>query len=89
MYYLHLFTIPLISVMPYKVYNEQQGVGTTAKTLKSVIYYNVCNVPTWRHQDGRKWHMGVILQPCQHGGTRNEKTDCKQFAARERLKHSV
>ena len=34
----------LISVMPYKVYNELPGVGTTAKTLISVIYYNVYNM---------------------------------------------
>ena len=61
----------LISVMPYKVYNELPGVGTAAKkALKSVIYYNVHNMMEWRHQDGRKWHTGVILHPCQHGGTR-------------------
>ena len=30
--------------MFYKVYNEPQGVGTTAKTLISVIYYNVYNM---------------------------------------------
>ena len=30
--------------MAYKVYNELTGVGTTAKTLISVIYYNVCNM---------------------------------------------
>ena len=34
----------LISVMPYKVYNELTGVGTAAKTLKSVICYNMYNV---------------------------------------------
>ena len=42
--------------MFYKIHNEPPGVGTAAKTLKSVIYYNVYNVPAWRHQDGRKWH---------------------------------
>ena len=46
----------LISVMPYKVYNELPGVGTTAKTLISVIYYNVCNVIEWRHQYGQMVH---------------------------------
>ena len=36
--------------MSYKIHNEPPGVGTAAKTLKSVIYYNVYNVPAWRHQ---------------------------------------
>ena len=31
-------------MIPYKVYNELPGVGTTSKTLISVIYYNVCNM---------------------------------------------
>lgn len=30
--------------MIYKIYNEPPGVGTAAKSLKSVIYYNVCNM---------------------------------------------
>ena len=73
MFVLQIFSFinnSLISVIPYKVYNEFTGVGNTAKTLISVIYYNVCNVPACRHQDGRKWHTGVILHPCQNGSTR-------------------
>ena len=38
--------------MSYKVYNEPPGVGTTAKTLIFVIYYNVYNMMEWRHQEG-------------------------------------
>ena len=38
--------------MAYKVYNELTGVGTTAKNLISVIYYNVYNMMKWRHQTG-------------------------------------
>ena len=44
--------------MPYKVHNELPGVGTTSKTLISVIYYNVCNVPALRHQERRKGCTG-------------------------------
>lgn len=33
--------------MLYKIYNEPSGVGTAAKTIKSVIYYNVYNVMEW------------------------------------------
>lgn len=33
--------------MLYKIYNKPPGVGTAAKTLKSVIYYNVYNVIEW------------------------------------------
>ena len=47
----------LISVMPYKVYNELPGVWAAAKTLISVIYYNMYNITKWAqmvHQDGRK-----------------------------------
>ena len=46
----------LISVIPYKVYNELPGVGNGAKSLISEIYHNVYNMIEWRHQDGRKWH---------------------------------
>ena len=34
----------LISVMPYKVYNELPGVWNGAKSLISVIYYKYYNV---------------------------------------------
>lgn len=34
----------LISVMPYKVYNELPGVGNGAKSLISEIYHNRYNV---------------------------------------------
>lgn len=34
----------LISVMSYKIYNEPPEEGTAAKTLKSMIFYNVCNM---------------------------------------------
>lgn len=34
----------MISVICYKAYNELPGVGTTAKTLISVIFYNMYNV---------------------------------------------
>ena len=47
----------LISVMPYKVYNELPVVCMAAKTLKSVICYNMYNVTKWAqmvHQEGRK-----------------------------------
>ena len=47
----------LISVMPYKVYNELPGVWAAAKTLISVIYYNMYNVTKWAqmvHQERRK-----------------------------------
>ena len=30
--------------MLYKIYNKLPGVGTAAKTLKSVIFYTVYNV---------------------------------------------
>ena len=33
--------------MFYKVYNELPEVGTAAKSLISVILYNVCNVMEW------------------------------------------
>ena len=33
--------------MIYKIYNESPEVGTAAKTLKYVIYYNVCNMIEW------------------------------------------
>ena len=59
----------LISVMPYKAYNKPQEVCNGAKSLISVIYYNVYNMMEWKHRNGRKWHTGVILHPCQHGGT--------------------
>ena len=60
----------LISVMPYKVYNELTGVGTTAKTLISVIYYNLYNMMEWGTRTGANGTRGVILHPCQHRGTR-------------------
>ena len=47
----------LISVMPYKVYNELPGVWAAAKTLISVIYYNMYNVIKWAqivYQERRK-----------------------------------
>ena len=44
----------LISVMPYKVYNELPGVWNGAKSLISEIYHNVYNMMEWGHQDGRK-----------------------------------
>ena len=64
MFVLQIFSFinnSLISVIPYKVYNEFTGVGNTAKTLISVIYYNVCNVIECRHQDGRKCASVAIL----------------------------
>ena len=119
--------------MPHKVHNELPGVGTTAKTLFSVIYYNVYNLTNLAqmvHQERRKGAPAATLHTWQHRGTRNgakvhrrqystpgsieahqegakvhrrqystpgsieahqerKKTGCKQFAARELLKHSI
>ena len=54
--------------MAYKFYNELPGVGTTAKNLISVIYYNVYNMMEWRHQTGAKGER-VTLHTWQHRGT--------------------
>ena len=54
----------LISVMPYKVYNELAGVCMAAKTLKSVICYNMYNVTKWAqmvHQERRKGAPAATL----------------------------
>ena len=59
----------LISVIPYKVYNELPGVGTTAKTLFSVIYYNVYNLTNLAqmvHQERRKGAPAATLHTWQH-----------------------
>ena len=65
----------------YKVYNELPGVGTAAKTLKSVIYYNMYNVTKWapgRHQDGRKRYNGQHSTP---GSIEAHQTGAKGTAA--------
>ena len=46
--------------MPYKVYNELPGVGTTAKTLMFVICYNVYNMMGWTPG------TGANVQPWQY-----------------------
>ena len=46
--------------MPYKVYNELTGVGTTAKALISEIYYNVYNIVEYSSQ------TGANVQPWQY-----------------------
>ena len=45
--------------MPYKVYNELPGVGTTAKTLFSVIYYNVYNLTNLAQMVHQEWRKGA------------------------------
>lgn len=42
--------------MIYKIYNESPEVGTAAKTLKSVICYNVCNMIEWGTRRAQMWH---------------------------------
>ena len=44
----------LISVMPYKVYNELPGVWNGAKSLISEIYHNVYNMVEYSSQTGAK-----------------------------------
>lgn len=38
--------------MLYKIYKEPPGVGTAAKTLKSVIFYTVYNVIDYSSRTG-------------------------------------
>lgn len=56
--------------MIYKIYNESPEVGTAAKTLKSVICYNVCNMIEWGTRRAQMWHGA-------------KKTGCKGIAARQ------
>ena len=46
--------------MFYKVYNELPGVGTTAKTLISVIYYNVYNMMEWGTSTGKCAAVAIL-----------------------------
>ena len=56
--------------MPYKVYNELPGVGTTAKTLMFVIYYNVYNMMGWTPGTGANVHPWQYFLPDANGNTR-------------------
>ena len=56
--------------MPYKVYNELPGVGTTAKTLIPVIYYNVYNMMGWTPGTGANAHPWQYSLPDADGDTR-------------------
>ena len=70
--------------MLYKVHKELSEVGTAARALISVILYNVCNVIEWGTRTGANGTRGVILHPCQHGGTKKTtKTGYKLIAARQ------
>ena len=68
--------------MPYKVHNELPGVGTTAKTLFSVIYYNVYNLTNLAqmvHQERRKGAPGCNtphLAASRHQERRKGCTGC-------------
>ena len=56
--------------MPYKVYNELPGVGTTAKTLIPVIYYNVYNMMGWTPGTGANVQPWQYSLPDANGDTR-------------------
>ena len=56
--------------MPYKVYNELPGVDTTAKTIISVIYYNVYNMMGWTPGTGANAHPWQYSLPDANGDTR-------------------
>ena len=53
--------------MPYKVYNELPRVGTAAKTLKSVIYYNMYNMMGWTPGTGANVHPWQYSLPDTNG----------------------
>ena len=53
--------------MPYKVYNELPGVGTTAKTLMFVICYNVYNMMGWTPEGRKCAAVEILLAWCQRG----------------------
>ena len=66
--------------MHYKVYNELPGVGTTAKTLISEIYYNVYNMMEWRHHEGANGTGRNIpsVPTCRHQDEKKRAANCLQ-----------